>query len=168
MRAPTGPTLWRVAKVWWQALSEAKAQDKPQVYVLEYGIDRPGEMDDMCQVVRPNIAMLISLAPNHLQQFGTYEAYAKEKQKLLTQATNTIVWCSNYPDIQRIAQEIPKTHTLSYGKEDERNEKSTHFANYKLLSSGLSGIEIQFTTPKAQMTYHRKDLLGGHHAEILT
>lgn len=57
----------------------------PDTLVLEYGIDRPGEMDFMCSIVEPDVAVFTFLSPNHIQQFRTAENYFGEKRKLVRQ-----------------------------------------------------------------------------------
>lgn len=51
----------------------------PRYLVLEYGIDHPGEMEYLLSIVKPHIAILTPVAPNHLEQFGTLERYRDAK-----------------------------------------------------------------------------------------
>ena len=51
----------------------------PRYLVLEYGIDHPGEMEYLLSVVKPHIAILTPVAPNHLKQFGNLEKYRDAK-----------------------------------------------------------------------------------------
>ena len=63
----------------------------PRYLVLEYGIDHPGEMDFLLSIVKPDIAILSVVAPNHLEQFGSFELYRKEKLLLIENAKQAIV-----------------------------------------------------------------------------
>jgi UDP-N-acetylmuramyl pentapeptide synthase len=58
---------------------------------LEYGIDRAGEMDFLLSIAVPDIAVLTQVEPNHIEQFGTEEAYRAEKLKILGATKNRIV-----------------------------------------------------------------------------
>jgi UDP-N-acetylmuramoyl-tripeptide--D-alanyl-D-alanine ligase len=63
-----------------------KKSTYPKYLVLEYGIDTPGEMQFMLNIARPDIGFLTNISPGHLEQFGTLEAYGKEKFLLLQSA----------------------------------------------------------------------------------
>lgn len=41
----------------------------PPYLVLEYGIDRPGEMEFLLSIVHPDIGIISPIAPNHIEQF---------------------------------------------------------------------------------------------------
>ncbi len=51
----------------------------PRYLILEYGIDHPGEMEYLLSIAKPHIAILTPVAPNHLEQFGSLEAYRDAK-----------------------------------------------------------------------------------------
>ena len=55
--------------------------DRP--LVLELGIDRPGEMDELLDLVRPSHALLTSIAESHLDGLGDLAGVAREKARLL-------------------------------------------------------------------------------------
>lgn len=71
------------------------------ILVLEYGIDHPGEMDFLLSIAIPDIAILTEIAPNHLEQFGTFEAYKKEKFKLAHAVGELIIHDSLRKSIDR-------------------------------------------------------------------
>jgi len=58
----------------------------PKTLILEYGIDRPGEMDFMCDIVEPDIAVFTRLSANHISQFGDADSYYQEKKQLIRQS----------------------------------------------------------------------------------
>ncbi len=51
--------------------------------VIEAGISHPGDMDPLADILRPNAAAISSIGPAHIASFGTVEAIAQEKAKLL-------------------------------------------------------------------------------------
>lgn len=55
----------------------------PQVFVLEYAIDHPGDMNVLCQIAKPNIAVLTRISAVHAEFFRSIEELAEEKAKLL-------------------------------------------------------------------------------------
>ncbi len=56
-----------------------------EVVVLEHGIDRPGEMLRLARISEPNVGIVVSIAPCHLERLGTLEGIATEKGMLLTE-----------------------------------------------------------------------------------
>jgi UDP-N-acetylmuramoyl-tripeptide--D-alanyl-D-alanine ligase len=73
----------------------------PKYLILEYGIDHPWEMDFLLSIASPDIVILTEVAPNHLEQFGSFELYRKEKFKLIENATHVIAHCSHKQFIER-------------------------------------------------------------------
>lgn len=60
------------------------------VLILEYGIDRPLEMEFLCSIAKPHISVLTKLDAVHSLQFGTAEDIASEELKL---QKNTLLKC---------------------------------------------------------------------------
>lgn len=55
----------------------------PEILVLEFGVDRPGDMARHLAVVQPKIGVLTAISPAHLSQFTSFDEYAAEKEQLL-------------------------------------------------------------------------------------
>lgn len=51
--------------------------------VLELGMNAPGEIAALSEIARPDIAVITTIGPAHLDRFGTIEAIAAEKLSLL-------------------------------------------------------------------------------------
>lgn len=75
----------------------------PKYLVLEYGIDHPGEMDFLLSIAIPDIAILTEVAPNHLEQFGTFDLYKKEKLKITQKAKELIIHDTLRDSVEREA-----------------------------------------------------------------
>jgi UDP-N-acetylmuramoyl-tripeptide--D-alanyl-D-alanine ligase len=65
--------------------------------ILEYGVNEPGEMDYLIDIVRPDIAAIVSIGAAHLEGMGDLKTIAIEKNKLL-QAVGPqgSVWIDDY------------------------------------------------------------------------
>lgn len=78
------PTPWCVTKtlfkVMWDALFGEKMYD---IIVLEYGIDRPKEMEFLLQIAKPNIWVFTAIDSVHSMQFGNPANIAKEEKKMV-------------------------------------------------------------------------------------
>lgn len=74
-------------------LVQAWSDAKQVPLVVEVGIDRPGEMDVLADLVRPDAALLTAIAASHLDALGDLEGVAREKQKLLLRADfRAVAW----------------------------------------------------------------------------
>jgi UDP-N-acetylmuramoyl-tripeptide--D-alanyl-D-alanine ligase len=54
-----------------------------QVLVLEYGIRYPGDIDELCEIARPNTSVVTTIGVAHLETMGSVDAIAQEKGKLV-------------------------------------------------------------------------------------
>jgi len=63
----------------------ARNADYPEILVLEYGVDRPGDMMWLLDIARPQIGVVTAMGevPVHVEFFPNIEAVAREKEKLV-------------------------------------------------------------------------------------
>ena len=54
-----------------------------QVLVLEYGIRYPGDIDELCDIARPDVSVVTTVGVAHLETMGSQDAIAEEKGKLV-------------------------------------------------------------------------------------
>ncbi|MBI2096890.1 MAG: UDP-N-acetylmuramoyl-tripeptide--D-alanyl-D-alanine ligase [Candidatus Sungbacteria bacterium] len=101
----------RFLKLWW-------SKSYPEILILEMGVDRPGDMDYLVKLARPNAAVITGLGqiPVHVEFFKDPEAVAKEKAKILGALANTARAILNADDeyILAMAQESPAP-VMRYG-----------------------------------------------------
>src|SRR3989338_6545504 len=88
----------------------------PQVYVLEYGIDRPCDMDELCKIVQPTIAVMTRISPVHAEFFRSVEELAEEKAILLAcvEEEGTVVLNADDPRVMGLSGHV-RAHKLTYG-----------------------------------------------------
>ncbi len=70
-----------ILKSFWLCL--VRSNRFPEILILEFGIDHPGDMDYLLSIVRPDISLVTSISYSHLEFFGSIDAIRKEKQKLV-------------------------------------------------------------------------------------
>lgn len=60
-------------------------RDHSEILLLEFGIDKPGDMDFLVSVVKPDVAVVTGISPVHMDdgQFETLDEVFKEKIKLV-------------------------------------------------------------------------------------
>ncbi|PTR03533.1 UDP-N-acetylmuramoyl-tripeptide--D-alanyl-D-alanine ligase [Nitrosomonas nitrosa] len=59
----------------------------PKVLVLEYGAGWSGHMRQLINIVSPDIAIVTTIGPAHLERFKTLEGIAREKSRLVQSAS---------------------------------------------------------------------------------
>ena len=67
----------------WLSLLMSSPKTLPQVFVLEYAIDHPGDMEVLCNIVQPNICVMTRISPVHAENFRSVEQLTEEKSQLL-------------------------------------------------------------------------------------
>jgi UDP-N-acetylmuramyl pentapeptide synthase len=64
----------------WKRFFGSKPYD---IILLEYGIDRPGEMDFLLTIAKPHIGIFTAIDSVHSEQFGNPAEIAKEEVKMI-------------------------------------------------------------------------------------
>ncbi len=67
----------------WLSLLMSSPKTLPQVFVLEYAIDHPGDMAVLCNIVQPSIGVMTRISPVHAEHFRSVEQLTEEKAQLL-------------------------------------------------------------------------------------
>lgn len=64
-------------------LSLGRLEPVHRYAVVELAADHPGEIRDLCAIVRPTIGVVTNVSPTHLQYFDSLDAYAHELAELV-------------------------------------------------------------------------------------
>ena len=60
-----------------------KKKKYPKILILEMGADKPGDIDYLTSIAKPEIAVITAIGSSHLEYFGTMKNIVKEKSKIL-------------------------------------------------------------------------------------
>jgi UDP-N-acetylmuramyl pentapeptide synthase len=119
--------------------------EKYEILIVEMGVDAPQEpknMSYLLKIVKPDIGIMLNVAPVHTEQFdGDIDLIAKEKGLLVTTMNKNDVAIVNADD-ERIAKLIPeiKAKVLAFGSSNYPafgGASSLRTTNYVLSSSGV-------------------------------
>lgn len=86
----------------------------PKFLVLELGADKPGDLAPLLRVASPNIGVLTSIAPEHMEFFGTLSAVAAEESQVVTSLPSDGTAILNADDANIAGLQIPG-RILRYG-----------------------------------------------------
>lgn len=144
-----GRSLWGWIKVFTKAkMLWLLPMKYPEVLVLEYGIDRVGEMDSLLAVAKPHISILTAIGLSHYEFFQDTETIAIEKGKILeilTQGDTAIINADN--DLALAQQSKSKAPVITYGKAG-----SVHTVNIEEVLSEKANTVLHVTTGSKQLT----------------
>lgn len=123
------------------------SKDYPEILVLEYGVDAPGDMRYLLEVVRPQIGILTALGdiPVHVEFFSGPEGVLREKAKLISQlpATGFSVLNADDEAVRRVADST-RAHTLTFGFSKEADVKISNFSNLITKNGTAIVFKISF------------------------
>lgn len=129
----------------------------PEVFVLEYGIDHPGDMDTLLSIARPHVSVVTNVESVHLENFPSANELIAEKEKLVrgTQPGGLAILNYDNAHTRRMVQHAPVS-TLTYGF----NAKADFGA--VAVEATREGTRFTVTTPRAERLDVRTKLLGKH------
>lgn len=104
------------------------------VIIQELGVDHPGEMADFGTYLRPNIALITAITPEHMEYFGSLENVAKEELLVAKFSEYTLI---NRDDIDGKFADLLETSNFStYGT---TGLAEFRFEQQRLDENGYSG-----------------------------
>ena len=80
-----GKSIFGWLRVFWEADKQLLfGNDRyPNVLVLEYACDGPGDIKYLCDIAQPDISILTAISPVHAKNFGSLERLIDEKATLI-------------------------------------------------------------------------------------
>lgn len=117
-----------LAGVWFGLMFLTKKY--PEILVLEYGVDRPGDMDYLISIARPDIAVVTAIGevPAHIEFFKDAEDIANEKAKLVQGLSIEGYAILNHDDYAVYdMKEKTKAHVMTFGFEENAEVKVAHY-----------------------------------------
>ncbi len=157
--------LWWLKVAFWRAyMWRAKY---PEVLILEYGIDHPGDMDVLLGIARPKIGVVtaIGMMPVHVEFFAAPAAVAEEKAKLISTLPVDGTAILNADDeIVSMMREKTKAHVMLFGKNSNANVRVGEYT-IDLMNEGErrgmpQGISFQLTAAGVATPVHVRGVFG--------
>lgn len=133
----------------------------PEVLVLEMGIDKPGDMEELLKIVNPNIAVLTTVGVSHLQYFGTKEVVLREKSKIFSKTNSTNTAILNFDDekVSSLKNILP-AKIISYGKNPSSDVKIVSYHGAFSKEKNCFGTECELSWNGHSQKIFLENILG--------
>lgn len=71
-------------RILWKGWRLSRSVDAtyPRALVLEYGADRPGDIEALCDTAPPDVGVITAISPVHVENYPSFEALIEEKATL--------------------------------------------------------------------------------------
>ncbi len=105
----------------------------PEVLILEYAADRPGDIKYLLEIAKPNIAIITAIGeiPSHVEFFTGPDAVAREKAKLIESLSASGFAILNYDNEAVInMKEKTSARIISFGFTDGADMKINNLKNF--------------------------------------
>lgn len=93
----------------------------PDAMVIELGMSAPGENDHLAAIVRPSLAIITSIALEHLEFMGSLEAIAAAEAEVVPHVSDdgVVVVPSDEPTLRPFLPRGPRPKVLRFGPDDD-------------------------------------------------
>lgn len=149
--------FWQWHKVFSAARKRIKAsvETEPQVIIQELGTDRPGDIEKFGEYLLPDIAIISSVTPEHMENFESINAVAREELSAVNFSKQAII---NRDDVSgEFSNFITNSNITTYG--------STSAAEYNFEEDDFSfenGFSGHFNTPDIGQINTNLHVFGEH------
>src|SRR3989344_358469 len=102
----------------------------PEILVLEYGADRPGDLRELLSIARPNVSVITAVGeiPVHVEFYAGAEEVAREKAWLIECLPSASFAILNADDksVMKVADRT-RAHVMTYGFGEDAEVRITGF-----------------------------------------
>lgn len=121
-----------------------------QKIVLEYGVEKPGNMDHYLSIVKPSLAVVTTISPTHTKYFKDIEGIYAEKVKLVKALDKNgyAVLNADDPGVAKMADQT-EAKVIWYGKKADGGVKISHFSQ----SLAGSTFRLHYKSQKATVSW---------------
>lgn len=137
----TAPNSKKIGKIifWLKAICVAlwkivfgQKNNYPDVLILEFGADRPGDIRKLLKIAKPKIGVITAIGktPSHVEYYENAEEVLKEKSKIIENLKSDDWGVFNFDDDMVMkAKEKFKGQSLTFGFNDGADVKISNFEN---------------------------------------
>jgi UDP-N-acetylmuramoyl-tripeptide--D-alanyl-D-alanine ligase len=128
-------------------LSLMELRQRPEIAVVELGMNHPGEISTLVRVAEPDVRVWTNVGEAHLGFFTSIEAIADAKAEIFEGATPATLLVANADD-DRVAARTPgfAGRVVTFGVDREADVRAT-----SIVDRGTDGTAARVTTPRGNV-----------------
>jgi UDP-N-acetylmuramoyl-tripeptide--D-alanyl-D-alanine ligase len=144
-------------------LSLVALRDRPDVAVVELGMNHAGEISTLVSVAEPEVRVWTNVGEAHLGFFASVDAIADAKAEIFEGATASTLLVANAND-DRIRERVPRFggRVVTFGIECDATVRATRVAD-----RGIDGMTARITTPRGDVELSTPLVGRGNLANVL-
>ena len=144
-------------------LSLIELRQRPEIAVVELGMNHAGEISTLVRVARPDLRVWTNVGEAHLGFFASLDAIADAKAEILEGADASTVLVANADD-ERIAARTGafRGRVVTFGIARDADIRASH-----LVDRGIEGTSARVTTPQGSVDITTTLVGRGNLANIL-
>ncbi len=119
---------------------------KSEIFLAEMGARKKGDIEELCEMVRPDYAVICGLCDQHVESFGSFENVVKTKAEVLAYARHPVL-CS--------------AQTRAFLEENGMDVSNTTTLDVRVENARFSFDETAFDVTVDGKTFHVKTPLLG-------
>lgn len=109
-----------------------------QIFIVEMDAYYPGDIRDLCKIAKPDMAVITTIAPQHLERFGSIDRLANAQFEVASALGEGILFLNSLDELTIQTEEKFKANKLFYGGEEDKfrieNIENTPIGvNFKLI-----------------------------------
>ena len=123
-----------------------------ELAIFEAGISKPGEMQNLFEIIKPTIGILTNIGEAHQENFVSHQEKLQEKL-LLFQSCETLIYCKDQPLIYAEISKgiaIPEGKAIAWSFEDETAElffRKREIEGYTEITTEFEGVKYTIDLP---------------------
>jgi len=138
----------------------------PEILVLEYGADRPGDIKYLLSIARPNISVITAIGeiPVHVEYYGGPDEVAREKGRLIEYLpVGGFAILNGDDDVVMNLQSRTRARVMTFGFDKPNEVRLSRFEN-KVHDGKPSGISFKLEHGSAIVPVRIDGVFGRAHA----
>jgi UDP-N-acetylmuramoyl-tripeptide--D-alanyl-D-alanine ligase len=144
-------------------LSLMQLRTKPDVAVMELGMNHAGEISRLVEIAEPDVRVWTNVGDAHLGFFASPDAIADAKGEILQRATTATVLVCNADDPRVMARARAFVgRTITFGTADTADVRAV-----SIEDRGVEGMRARVTTPAGERDLETPLLGRGNLANVL-
>lgn len=142
---------------WGVPLTLARLAPSARFGVFEIGMNHAGEITPLAKLVRPQVAVITSVAPVHLEAFESVAGIARAKAEIMAGLTpgGTLILGADHAHFDlllALAAEAGVARVISYGFCEKADAVISDYAE----SEGVARAKLAFEETKVEVAVHAK------------